>query len=335
MASVSVPLCIKGASMLAEAPKVGPAMLLTCEFVMPLGDLVNAMAKYQMQHEAAPAACAEPRSAPSAGLNPKATPFPTPETKPEVAESVALETRELMQHKVVHFEDLDAAPCASAGAAAAAPAPAQGRQRQPLRQRGASPCAAAAAAPAPAWGDGVDMGDIGLIPWKMRQAMVTWDDDILDVRLMRESYEEAERQLMNYRRKTSWATRDVDTTKVFLSPAQEQILLHYKPEPLQGPTSPAQGARAQGSDPTADGIPAQGAPAQGAPAQGAPAQGDPALGAPAQGKEQRRRAPIVYERRCSSYRECRLVTPLPVRETAAEHRQGRYQHPPNGDCKSQ
>ena len=100
MASVSVPLRIQGASMLAEAPKVGPAMLLTCEFVMPLGDLVNAMAKYQMQHEAAPAACTEPRNAPATcteprsahcqGPMPQAPAFPEPAPKPEVAESVAL-----------------------------------------------------------------------------------------------------------------------------------------------------------------------------------------------------------------------------------------------------
>ena len=148
MASVSVPVHIQGASKLVDAPSVGPAMLLKCEFVMPLVDLVNAMAEYQMQHEAAPAACTEPRSAPATcteprsahcqGPMPQAPAFPEPAPKPEVAESVALETRELMQHKVVHFEDLDAAPCASAGAAAAAPAPAQGRQRQPLHQRGAS-----------------------------------------------------------------------------------------------------------------------------------------------------------------------------------------------------
>ena len=131
MASVSVPLRIQGASMLAEAPKVGPAMLLTCEFVMPLGDLVNAMAKYQMQHEAAPAACAEPRSAPSAVLNPKAPAFPKPEPKPEVAESVALEMvpedrqRELLRCEALRIWMLSLAQV-------------QGRQRQPLRQRGAS-----------------------------------------------------------------------------------------------------------------------------------------------------------------------------------------------------
>ena len=66
MASVSVPLHIQGASKLVDAPSVGPAMLLKCEFVIPLLDLVNAMVEYQKQHEATPAACAEPRRAPSA-----------------------------------------------------------------------------------------------------------------------------------------------------------------------------------------------------------------------------------------------------------------------------
>ena len=72
---------------------------------------------------------------------------------------------------------MDVVPCASAGTAAAAPAPTWGESGGPSGV---------------AWGDGLDMGDVGLIPWAVRQAGVTWDDDILDVTLMKESYERAE-----------------------------------------------------------------------------------------------------------------------------------------------
>ena len=187
MASVTVPLHIQGASRLVDAPNVGPAMLLQCEFVMPLLDLVNAMA-YQKKHEAAAAACAEPRSAPSSVLNPKAPAFPKP--KPELKSEVIAASSAVLDPKAPAFPNPELKP-------------------EVIDASGAVPDPKASAFP--------KAEPKPEVSWQMRSAGVTWDEDILEVILLKESYEEAPRTYKDYRHATSWRTRGVAKGKFFLS----------------------------------------------------------------------------------------------------------------------
>ena len=116
--------------------------------------------------------------------------------------------------RVVHFEDLDAGPCASASAHEVA----------------------VSAAPARGESGGPSGGDDESLEVKLFEA------------LFEESFEEARK---NYMRKTSWRYR-VGTPDVAqpwsLSPEQEHNLSHYKPVPLQAPRFGREDYRVKGAE---------------------------------------------------------------------------------------